>query len=84
MSFIGEANVTIKDAIFQASPPMQHATELLVINTRVNKKADAFVMAFTYGGPDYNISFLTVMISWLAYFIVSGFDILVVGRTAPT
>jgi len=63
---------------------MPHATELLVINTRVNKKADAFVMAFTDGGPDHNISFLNVMISWLAYFIVRGCDILVVGRTAPT
>ena len=41
-------------------------------------------MAFTDGGPDHNISFMNVIISWLAYFISSGCDTLVVGRIAPT
>ena len=38
-------------------------------------------MVFTDGGPDDNISFLKVMISWLAYFIIGGCYSLVVGRT---
>ena len=42
------------------------------------------MLAFTDGGPDHNISFLNVMISWLAYFIISGCDSLVVARTTPT
>jgi hypothetical protein len=41
-------------------------------------------MAFTDAGPDYNISFLNVMISWLAYCIMSGSDSLIVARTTPT
>ncbi len=41
-------------------------------------------MAFSYGGPDHNISFLNVMVSWLAFIIMSGCDILVVARTVPT
>ncbi len=41
-------------------------------------------MAFTDGGPNHNISFLNVMISWLAYFIISGSNSLIVARKAPT
>ncbi len=51
---------------------------------KMGKKPEAFVMVFTDGGPDHYISFLNVMISWLAYFISGGCDSLVVGRTVPT
>jgi hypothetical protein len=76
--------VTVKDAIFQASTPIRHAAKLLAINKTVERKPEAFVIAFTDGGPDHNMSFLNVMISWLTYFIISGCDSLVVGRTTPT
>jgi hypothetical protein len=82
--FIGEANATVKCAIFQASSPIRHPAELLAINKRVEMKPDVLVMAFIDGGPDRNISFLNVMISWLAYFIANGCDSLVVARTTPT
>ena len=74
----------MKDSIFQASSPIRHAAELLAINKRVNTKTYAFVTVFTDGGPDHNISFLNVIISWLAYFIINGCDSLVVARTSPT
>jgi hypothetical protein len=54
------------------------------MNKKMGKKPEAFVMVFTVGGPDHDISFLNVMISWLAYFIIGGCDSLVVGRIAPT
>ena len=60
--------MTLKDAIFQASSPIRHDVELLNMNTDMNRKHGAFVMAFTDGGLDYNISFFNVMISWLGYF----------------
>ena len=41
-------------------------------------------MVFTDGGPDHNIRFWNVILSWLAYFISSEHDLLVVARTAPT
>jgi len=41
-------------------------------------------MIYTDGGPDHNISFLNVQIAWLAYFLLSRCDTLIVGRTAPT
>ena len=77
---VGEANVTLKDAIFQASSPLRHAIDLLAMNTNVNRKHGAFVLACTDGGPDYNISFLNVMIFWLRYFILSKCDFLIVAR----
>ncbi len=53
MFSIGEANVTLKDSIFQGSSPIRHAAELLAINKRAKRKLDAFVMVFTDGGPDH-------------------------------
>jgi hypothetical protein len=54
------------------------------VNKRLELNREAFSLAFTDGGLDHNISFLHVMVSWLAFFIVSGFNTLVVARTAPT
>jgi hypothetical protein len=76
--------MTLKDSIFQGSTPIRHAAELLAINTSKERLATAFVLAFTDGGPDHNISFLNVILSWLGYFIMSKSDFLVVARTTPT
>ena len=84
--------MTLKDVIFQASTPVRHATELLARNPRtknvmkIPKKCltPTFALAFTDGGPHHNISFLSVIISWLGYFILGRCDILVVARTTPT
>jgi hypothetical protein len=35
----------------------------MAINKRVNRKPEAFALAFTDGGPDHNISFINVMVS---------------------
>jgi hypothetical protein len=77
----GEANVTIKDSIFQRLSPIRHVVELLAINKRLKRKSEAFTLAFMDGELDHNISFLNVMASWLAYFILACYDSLVVGRT---
>ena len=61
---------------------MRHATELLSL--RKNVRPNGVEMIYTDGGPDHNISFLNVQIGWLAYFILSRCDTLIVGRTAPT
>ena len=76
--------MTLKDAIFQASSPIRHAIELLAMNVRNKNGPYSFVLTFTDGGSDHNISFLNVIISWLGYFILGRCDILVVARTTPT
>jgi hypothetical protein len=57
---------------------------LFAINKRLNRKPEAFTLVFTNGGPDHNILFINVQLSWLAYFILVGADSLVDGRTTPT
>jgi len=57
LSSTGEANVTIKDSVFQQSSPIRHGTELMAINTRLKKKPEAFTLAFTDGGPIQTILF---------------------------
>jgi len=76
--------VTFKDAFFRASTPLRHVVELLAMNTTIKRKLDTFVLAFTDGGLDHNISFPNVMIYWLGYFILGQCDFLVVARTSPT
>ena len=67
--FPGKAHVWLKDAIFQPSGPIRHATELLIL--RKNARPNGVEMNFTDGGSDHNIIFLNVQIDWLAYFILS-------------
>ena len=80
--FPGKAHVLLKDAIFQPLGPIHHATELLTL--RKNARPNGVEMIYTNGGPDHNINFLNVQIARLAYFILSRFDTLIVGRTTPT
>jgi len=43
-----------------------------------------FTTAFTEGGSDHNISFLNVVISWLAYCNMRGSDSVIAARISPT
>ena len=61
---------------------MRHATELLSL--RKNARPNGVEMIYTDGGSEHNISFLNVQIGWLAYFILSRCDTLIVGITTPT
>jgi hypothetical protein len=72
----------LKDAIFQPSGLIRHATELL--NLRKNARPNGVEIIYNDGGPNHNITFLNVQIARLAYFILSRCDTLIVGRTTPT
>lgn len=71
----------LKESIFQPSNALRHSAELLSLT---RDDCPPFAMAFTDGGPDHNIRHWNVVLAWLAYFLASGHDILVVARTAPT
>jgi hypothetical protein len=77
-----KAHVWLKDSIFEPSNPIRHATELLSL--RKDAMPNGLEMIYTDGGPDHNISLLNVNIAWLAYFLLSRCDTLIVGRTTPT
>ena len=78
----GKAHVWLKETIFEPSNPIRHVTELFSL--RKNAIPNGVEMIYTDGGPDHNISFLNFNIAWLAYFLLSRCDTLIVGRSTPT
>ena len=79
----GTAHVCLKDAIFQPSTAERHAVELISLLNDVGSLPPVmFVM--TDGGPDHNCRHLSVQMSWLGFFLLTGMDMLAVSRGAPT
>lgn len=79
----GQVYVGIKDAVFEPSSPIRHATELCSI---LKSKCDDHPMLFLYadGGPDHRLTYLSVQLSLIALFLELDLDILIAGRTAPS
>ncbi len=79
----GQVYVGIKDAAFQPSSPIRHATELY--NILKSKCLNSHIL-FLYadGGPDHRLTYFTVQLSLIALFLKMDFDVLIAGRTAPS
>ncbi len=80
----GQAHVWLKDSVFEGSSRVRHARELLILGNAIGDDLRGFAMIYSDGGHDHNVSFYNFIMSWLAYFTLSGHDILIVARTAPT
>ena len=77
----GDVYIGLKDAIFEPSSPIQHATELYnCLIPRMENRHILFV--YSDGGPDHRLTYLSVQLSLIALFI--NLDILIAGRTAPS
>ena len=76
--------VGLKNAVLEASSPVygMHATELGKILTQ---EGFSFPLLFLYtdGGPDHNLSFLSVQLSLIALFIHFDLDMIAAVKTAP-
>lgn len=71
----------LKDAIFQQSSAMRHATEVVSrLKTEPNKE---FLFFGTDGGPDHNVSLVQVILSYVAIFLETKKDLVVAVRTPP-
>ena len=78
----GEVHVGYKDAIFQPSSALRHATKVhSILTTKIGNKSILF--AYTDGGPDHHLTFFSVQFSLVALFLNLDLDLLVVERTAP-
>ena len=76
----GEVHVGYKDAVFQPSSVLRHATEVhSILTTKIGSKSILFV--YTDGGPDHRLT--SVQLSLVALFLNLDLDLLVVGRAAP-
>ena len=81
--YSGQVYVGLKDSIFEGSDPLRHVTELMSVLKRENERFSPYLVLFTDGGADHNLTFLYVQCVLLALFKIGDFDILNVGRCAP-
>lgn len=63
----GEVHVGYKDAVFQPSSALRHATKVhSILTSKIGNKSVLFV--YTDGGPDYRLTIFTVQLSLVALF----------------
>lgn len=78
----GQVCIGIKDAILEPSSPLRHSTELSKILKQRNSNP-AILLLYRDGGPDHNVTFLSVQVSLIALFLIHDLDLLTAVRTAP-
>ena len=76
--------VGIKDSVFEGSDPVRHTIELLDVLRSEHSDFPSYLSIFTDGGADHNITFLYTQCALLALFMIGNFDVLNVGRCAPS
>ena len=60
--YTGEVFVGLKEAVYEPSSPLRHATELYkCLSTRIEGRHILFV--YSDGGPDHRLTFLSVQLS---------------------
>ena len=78
----GKVLVGIKDAVYQSSSPLRHATELYsTLLKRIGDRSILFI--YSDGGPDHRLTYVSVQLSLIALFLNLNLDFLVACRTAP-
>ena len=80
--YTGKVLVGLKDAVFQASSPLQHAAELhSLLLTRIGSKS--ILCIYSDGGPDHRLTYVSVQLSLIALYLNLNLDFLIACRTAP-
>ena len=80
--YSGQVYVGIKDATFEPSSPIRHATE--VYKLLVNRlPCHPVLFMYTDGGPDHRLTYISTQISLLCLFKKLDLDFLCAARTAP-
>ena len=75
-------HVGTKDAIFEPSSPLRHATELNGILNSIDD-THLILMLYTKGGPDHRLTYLSVQLTLIALFLSRDLDMVVAVRTPP-
>ena len=80
--YSGQVRVLLKDAAFQPSSAIRHATELNSwLCTRIGDRSILFL--YTDGGPDHRLTYVSTQLSLIALFLNLNLDLICVARTAP-
>ena len=78
----GQVSVTLKGNCFEASSPLRHVTELDKFLTSVNDNKEILCL-YTEGGPDHRLTYLSVKLALICYFLKSDKDMIIAVRTPP-
>ena len=63
--YLGQVLFGIKDAAFEPSSPLRHATELY----NFLRKVDIILFIYSDGGPDHRLTYLSVQLSLIVLFL---------------
>ena len=78
----GQVYVGIKEAVFEPSSALRHASELYnILLTEMGMKSVLFL--YTDGGPDHRTTYISTQLSLIALFLNLNLDYLCAARTAP-
>ena len=75
--------MTLKEAAFEQSSALRHATELHQLVLSQNMTDKPILCVYTDGGPDHRVTYLTVKIALVCLFLQLDLDYLIAARTAP-
>ena len=78
----GQVLIGLKDAALEPSSPLRHTTELSKVILE-RKIQSPILLLYTDGGPDHNVTFLSVQLGLIALFLQHDLDMLEAMRTAP-
>ncbi|XP_071947398.1 uncharacterized protein [Antedon mediterranea] len=79
---VGQVCISFKENCFQPSSPIRHMTELRQEMTNLNLNKP-MLLAYTDGGPDHRVTYLSVQLSLIAMFVNLDLDFLCAVRTPP-
>ena len=80
----GQVLVGFKDAAFESSSPLRHATELSRILRSKEEYRKPVLFVYSDGGPDHRITYVSVQISLIALFLMLDLGFICAVRTAPS
>ena len=78
----GQVFVGLKDAVLEPSSPLRHCTELAKILSQ-ESISSPILLLYTDGGPDHNLTFLSVQLAIISLYISFDLDMIQAVRTAP-
>ena len=81
--YTGQVYIGFKDAIFEPSSPIRHATELYSVLASTSTSPLPVLFLYTDGGPDHRLTYISVQISLICLFKKLDLDFLCAARTAP-
>lgn len=78
----GQVYVGVKEAVFEPSSALRHASELHnILLTEMGMESVLFL--YTDGGPDHQTTYISTQLSLIALFLNLNLDYLCTARTAP-